>query len=30
MEMIFLCLICIFMNINENVKTIVEKNIKKH
>ena len=25
-----LCLISIFMNINENVKAIVEKNIKKH
>ena len=29
MQMIVLCLICTFMNINENVKTIV-KNHKKH
>ena len=29
MQMIFLCLICTFVNINENIKTTVE-NHKKH
>ena len=28
MQMVFLCLICIFMNINENFKVIVEKSLK--